>query len=223
MDNKKLIIVGTSNNAKLAHFYFSRDTDYEIVAFAVNSKYNVMDDFCGTPVVNLEEIKDDFPPNKFDCFVAVGYKDMNNIRLDLYNFVKNLGYHLPNYISPRCSFLSREIIGDNNFILEDNTIQPFSRIGSNNVLWSGNHVGHDVSIGDNNFITSHVVISGFTKIGNNCFLGVNSSIRDNIQISDYTLIGAGAVIMENTELEGVYLPPKSVKIRRNSLDLKISD
>ena len=50
--------------------------------------------------------------------------------------------------------------GDNCFILEDNTVQPFVTIGNNVTLWSGNHIGHDSVIEDDCFISSHVVVSG---------------------------------------------------------------
>ena len=55
---------------------------------------------------------------------------------------------------------ARHEIGENCFIFEDNTIQPFVKIGDDVVLWSGNHIGHHAEIGDHCFISSHVVISG---------------------------------------------------------------
>lgn len=132
-----------------------------------------------------------------------------------------MGYYLPNYISSRCSFLTEEEIGDNNLILEDNTIQPFVKIGSNNVFWSGNHIGHDVTIQDHCYITSHVVISGFTRIGHHSFLGVNATLRDDIDIAPFTFLGAGVTINANTKEGEVYLPPKPFKLEKNSRDLKI--
>lgn len=222
MKEKKIIIIGLSNNAKLAAFYFQRDTNYEVVGFAVHEKYKTQEQFYHYPVYSLENLKEQFPPEHYDAFVAVGYNDMNTIRENLYKEVKSMGYFLPNYISPRCSFLTEESIGDNNLILEDNTIQPFVKIGSNNVLWSGNHIGHDVVIGDHNFITSHVVISGFTVLENNCFLGVNATLRDAITIATKTLIGAGAIIVKNTNPEEVYLPARTTLLDKKSTDLKIS-
>lgn len=218
---KKLIIIGNTSNAKLAHYYFSTDSDYEVVGFSVNKEFITEETFCDLPVVPFEEIEKLYPPNEFDAFVAVGYTNMNTVRENLYVKIKEKGYNLPNYISSKCSYLTAEPIGDNNLILEDNTIQPFVEIGSNNVLWSGNHIGHDVKIKDNCFITSQVVISGFTVVNNNCFLGVNSTFRDDIEIGKYTLIGAGAVIMKSTEEKSVYLANKPFKLDKLSTDLKI--
>jgi sugar O-acyltransferase (sialic acid O-acetyltransferase NeuD family) len=222
MKTKKLIIVGTSNNAKLAKFYFDNDSEYKVVGFAVDSEYIEKNEFCGLQIFSLQQIQISHPPSEYDLFVAIGYKRMNKIRQEKYSELKKFGYKFPNYISSKCSFLTQEKIGDNNFILEDNTIQPFVKIGSNNVFWSGNHIGHDVEIGDHNFITSHVVISGFTKVGNNCFFGVNSTFRDAISIADFNLIAAGAIIMKDTKEGDVYLPNRSILSDKKSFDIEIS-
>lgn len=219
---KKLIIIGNSANSKLARFYFESDTDYKVECFAVNQNYLTSDTFDNLQVVPIETLKEKYPPSQYDVFVAVGYNQMNKIRQKLYNEIKAVGYFLPNYISPKCSFLTKNPIGDNNFILEDNTIQPFVTIGSNNVLWSGNHIGHDGVIGDHNFIASHVVVSGFVKITRNCFLGVNSTLRDDITIAPETLIAAGAIIMKDTVEKGVYVPARSVLFDKKSDEIQIS-
>lgn len=221
MKKKKLIIIGTSNNSKLAKFYFEKDTNYEVVCFSVEKEFMNNSKFEGLEVIDLNQISTKYPPNEFDAFIAVGYKKMNKIREKLYNKVKEKGYFLPNYISPKCSFLTHEDIGDNNLILEDNTIQPYVKIGSNNVLWSGNHIGHDVEIGNNNFITSQVVVSGFTKIENNVFIGVNSTINDNLRISSETLIGSGSVISKDTAKSSVWVSVKSILLDKTSNEINI--
>lgn len=210
---KKLVIIGNTTNARLAHYYFSEDSDYEVVAFAVNGKYIQEELFCGLPVVPLEELSTSYPPQEFDAFVAVGYTRMNKIREDLYNEVKERGYSLPNYVSSHCVFLTKEPMGDNNLILESNVIQPFVKIGSNNVFWSGNHIGHDAVIKNHVFIASHVVVAGSVYIGDNCFLGVNSAIRDGIKILESTLVGAGATIRKSTEKDSVWVPPPAIRLR----------
>jgi sugar O-acyltransferase (sialic acid O-acetyltransferase NeuD family) len=219
---RKLIIVGLSNNSKLAAFYFTKDSEYEVIGFAVDKEFKTTDVFYELPVYELETLPVNFPPSIFNVFVAIGYSQMNKIRESIYLKMKNIGYTLPNYISSFCTFLSEDEIGDNNLILEDNTIQPFVKIGSNNVIWSGNHIGHDVKIGNHNFITSHVVISGFTTINNNCFLGVNASLRDGIEIADFTLIASGANITNNTDIQDVLLSPRTILHSKKSLEIKIS-
>ncbi|MBK7253587.1 MAG: acetyltransferase [Ignavibacteria bacterium] len=222
MKTKKLVIAGNTSNARLARYYFDIDSDYEVAAFAVNKEYIKEESFEGLPLTALEDIEKTYPVSEYELFIAVGYTDMNKIREKLYYYCKEKGYTLANYISSRCSFLTQFPTGDNCFILEDNTIQPYVRIGNNVVLWSGNHIGHDVKIEDHNFISSHVVISGFVTVKRNCFIGVNATLRDAITIAPETLIAAGAIIMKDTEEKGVYLPARSTMFDKKSDEIKIS-
>ncbi len=219
---KKLVIVGNTSNARLAKYFFTIDSEYEVTAFSVNENYITDPVFEGLPVTALEEIESKYPPSGYEAFVAVGYNGMNKIREKLYNQCKDKGYRMANYISSHCTYLSQFPTGDNCFILEDNTIQPYVKIGNDVVLWSGNHIGHDVTIEDHVFVTSHAVISGFVTIKRNCFIGVNATIRDAITIAPETLIAAGAIIMKDTVEKGVYLPARSTLFDKKSDEIQIS-
>jgi len=134
----------------------------------------------------------------------VGYNKMNKIREKKYFEAKDKGYELITYISSNASVYDNLKIGDNCFIFEDNTLQPFSEIGNNTILWSGNHIGHHSKIGNNCFISSHVVIAGRVTIGDNTFIGINSTIRDNVKVNKENMIGAGSLILSDTDEKAVY-------------------
>jgi sugar O-acyltransferase (sialic acid O-acetyltransferase NeuD family) len=212
----EIVIFGAGDIARLAHFYFSTDSGHTVVAFTVDEAYREGDEFQGLPLVAAEEISRLFPPSRVSMFVAVSYAKMNRIRAEKYAQLKAMGYELVSYVSSRCTYLSRHQPGDNCFILEDNTVQPFVRIGSNVTLWSGNHIGHDSTIGDHCFISSHVVVSGHVDVGPSCFIGVNATLRNSISIGERTLIGAGAVIMKDTEPGSVYPGARSERISKRS-------
>jgi len=202
--------------AELAKFYFDYDSDYEVVAFTVEHKYADKTEFQGLPVILFEKLEEKYSPSEYWLFIAIAYTKMNTVREEKYLEGKKKGYKFANYISSKATIWTNSI-GENNFILEDNTIQPFVTIGNNNTIWSGNHIGHHGSIGNNNFISSHVVISGMVHIKNNCFIGVNATLRNDITIANKTLIGAAAVVLKNTQDNEVYAT------RQTDLFLKKSD
>lgn len=212
----KLVIFGAGDIARLAHFYFTRDSAHEVVAFAVDEGFRDATELRGLPVVELPEAVERFPPDAFGMFVALSYAKMNRMRAEKYERARQLGYTLASYVSSKCSYLSETPPGDNCFILEDNTVQPFVTIGSNVTLWSGNHIGHDATIDDHNFISSHVVISGHVRVKSYCFIGVNATIRNSITIAEQSLIGAGAVIMKDTKPKGVYLAQRAEVFAKDS-------
>jgi sugar O-acyltransferase (sialic acid O-acetyltransferase NeuD family) len=217
----KIVIFGNGDIGELAELYFRTDSKHEVVAFVADDEYVKSDTFCSLPLIKLSTLLEKYTPNKFKMFVALSYSNMNKDRAKKYEQIKNMGYTLVSYISSHCTNLTEKKIGDNCFILEDNTIQPFVKIGNNVIIWSGNHIGHESVIEDNCYITSHVIISGHVHIHSFCFIGVNATLHDNIIIAPETLIGAGAVIAKDTIEKGVYLPPKSTLINKKSDEIKI--
>lgn len=213
----KVIVFGLRDTASLAHFYLKHDSPHEVAAFSVSRGYLPEEDrFEGLPVAAFETVERDFPPGEYSFFVPMTASGMNRKREEIYLEAKAKGYPLISYVSTRATVFPGAEIGENCFILEDNTIQPFVSIGDNVTLWSGNHVGHDAVIQDHCFVTSHVVISGNVVLGHHSFLGVNSTIRDSVSVAPRTLIGAGAIITSDTEEGGVYVPARSVKLGKTS-------
>ena len=202
---KPLVIFGSGDIAQLAHYYFSTDSNYEVVAFTVDANYIKESEFCGLPVVAFEDVAKNYPPDSYDFFVALSYSKLNAVRKEKFLAAKKIGYNLVSFISSRATVLNEGRIGENCFIFEDNTIQPFVTIGNNVTLWSGNHIGHHSVIHDHTFIASHVVISGGVEIGEQCFVGVNATLRDHIIIGDRCVVGAGALLLADAAPEGVYI------------------
>lgn len=206
---KKLVIFGNSQIAELAEFYFRHDANLEVAAFTVDGEYLKENVFCGKPVVAFEDIAKAFAPDTHGGFVALAYTKLNTLRAQKFQEMKAKGYRLVSYVSSRATVWPGFEPGDNCFILEDNTIQPFALIGNNVTLWSGNHIGHHSRIGDHVFVASHVVVSGGVEVGDYSFIGVNATIRDRVRIGERCVIGAGALIAEDAAPEGVYIGPKS--------------
>ena len=142
-------------------------------------------------------------------FVAIGYSKVNRARSEVFRRCQAKGYKLASYMSTRASNYGPTDLGENSFVFEDNVIQPFVEIGSNVVIWSGNHVGHHSIIEDHCFVASHAVISGRVKVGRQSFIGVNSTIANGVTIGAENIIGAGALITRDTQDREVYRPVRT--------------
>lgn len=201
---RKLVIVGDSAIAEIAYEYFTYDSPYDVVAFAVDDAYLRRDELFGLPVVGFSRISALYPPAEHSVFVAVGYNQLNRLRARFAREAKALGYALASYVSSHAFVWRNVAIGEHCFIFENNVVQPFVTIGDNVVLWSGNHIGHHSRIRDNVFFASHVVLSGFCDVGENCFIGVNATIANNVTIAPDCLLGAGCMILRDTEPNRIY-------------------
>ena len=206
----KVIIFGVLDAAELAHYYLTNDSEYEVVAFTVSKEYLKEETFTprgsnkSYPVVPFEELENFYPPSEYLFFAPMTGVKMNTLRKNIYLEGKKKGYKYISYISSKATICNNKI-GENCFILEDNTLQPFTEIGNNVVLWSGNHIGHHGKIEDHVFFTSHVVMSGHCHIKERAWLGVNATLRDYTTIGEGCLIAMGALITKNTDDGGFYI------------------
>ena len=214
---KKLLIFGIGTLGEIAGFYFQSDTNYEVVAFVDHSEFvKTRTSILNKPVIDWDTAKEQFPPADVNLFVAIGYRKTNSIRQARFEEVRAAGYRCASYISSKAINFSVSI-GENCFILENNVLQPYTCIGDNVTMWSGNHLGHHSIVENNCFITSHVVISGKCRIGANSFLGVNCCLHDGVTIGEKSVIGAGSIVAVSCDSHSVFVPQKTEprRITRN--------
>lgn len=218
--NKKAVIWGTGKIAEVVYFYLKEDSEYDVCAFCVDKEYMQENEFHGIPVVCFDDIEDKYSPSDYEMSIPIGYISMNRVREERYRKAKEKGYSFVTYISSKATYYGTPV-GENCIIMENNVIQPFSKIGDNVIMWSGNHLGHHSEIQSHCFIASHAVISGATSIGEYSFLGINCTVRDNVKIGRYNIIGAGSLILNDTSDYDVYTAKEgTVKLPKKSTDIK---
>lgn len=197
--NKRLVIVGAGELAMIADEYFTYDSEYEVCSFSVEQAYLDGKTLHDKPIVPFESIEKLYPPSEYEVFVAIPASQLNRVRTRLYLEVKLKGYRCATYISSNAFVWRNAKIGENCFVFEHNTVQPFVEIGNNVVLWSGNHIGHRSVIEDNCFLSSHVVVSGYCRVGNSTFIGVNATINDRINIARDCVVASGSLVNKHLE------------------------
>jgi sugar O-acyltransferase (sialic acid O-acetyltransferase NeuD family) len=197
LKKQQIIVFGTGEIAELADFYFTHDSEFEVVGFTVDRAFLKGAEFRGRPVVPFEIVAERFPAERYGLFVAISYAKLNAVRAEKVAAARARGYRLVSYLSRRATVFPGFELKENCFILEDNTIQPFASIGANVTLWSGNHIGHHSIIEDDVFLASQVVVSGGVRIGQGSFVGVNVTIRDHVTIGKQCVLGAGALVLED--------------------------
>lgn len=194
MAKPRAIIFGTGSFAEVVDFYLKHDSDYDVVGFTTTDVEE--EQFLERPLIEFQDIEQHFDPDDVEMFVAVGYRKLNQLRQQFCEAARAKGYRLLSYVCSKATTWGDTMLGDNVFIFENNTIQPFVTIGNGSVLWSGNHIGHHSTIGSYCFLTSHVVVSGLCTIGDRCFLGVNATISEATTIGNDAVVGPGALVQK---------------------------
>ena len=216
-----VIIFGLQDFAELAHYYLAEDSPHNVIAFCVSKSFVPEGGkFNGLPVLAFEDVQQTHPPTDVCFFAPMSPKKMNRDRARVFNEIRSKGYKMISYISSKATIFNNNI-GENCFILENNTLQPFTSVGDNVVLWSGNHLGHHSKINDHVTFTSHVVMSGHCDIGAYSFLGVNSTLRDWITIGEGSFIAMATSVVKNTEPWSFYKGNPAVKMDMPSTKIKL--
>lgn len=215
--NKKLIIIGAGEFGQIAYDYFTWDSEYEIVAFAVEKQFRDKDELFGLPIVDFEDIQRLYPPSEYEAFVAVTYVKLNRVRRRLFLECKKQGYRCATYISSRAFVWHNVKVGENVFVFENNNIQYYAEIGDNVVLWSGSQISHRTVIENDCWLSSHDAISGFCRIGRGSFIGANATLGDNVTLGEDTVFGASATTVKSLpEVGGVYIGSPAKKLNRTA-------
>jgi UDP-N-acetylglucosamine acyltransferase len=108
------------------------------------------------------------------------------------------------------------VIGNNNVIRELCTIHrgategSTTKIGNNNFLMVGAHVGHNCEIGNNVVIANNCLLAGHVRVGDGVFLGGGSTFHQHMRIGRL-------VMVQGSSAFGKDLPPFTLCAERNSV------
>jgi len=107
-------------------------------------------------------------------------------------------------------------IGNNNIIREYCTIHrgttegSATRIGDNNFLMAGAHIGHNCDIGNNVVIANNCLLGGYVQVDDGAFLGGGSTFHQFMHIGRL-------VMVQGSSAFGKDLPPFVIAAERNSV------
>lgn len=210
--SKQLVIVGTGQMAELSCSQFTHNTDYRVVGFAVGREFIKTDKLLGLPLVPLEKLRMQFPPESTEAFISVGPVKNNAVRAALFDELRHEGYRFANFISPRAVVSPDVTMGENVYVGHLSVISSWCRIGDGVVIGSTINVGHHCHIRRHAFLAGHTVLAGSVDVGERAFIGAGVTIRDNVTIGEASVVGAGATILGDVEPNSVYATERASKL-----------
>jgi len=218
-EGKPIIIFGSTSMASLARHLLDADGHRRVVAFTVDQAYLAAPQFEGLPVVAFEEVAMRFAPEEHEMVVALGYSRINGLRSDRFEAAQRLGYTMASYVSRHAYAWSGLSLPEGCLIYEGAILQGFTQLALGVTVRAGANLGHHSTIGRHSFIASSVVTGGNVRIGCRVFVGLGAVIRDGVSIADRCLIGAGAVVISDTEPDGVYVGNPAHRLSRSAYEV----
>jgi sugar O-acyltransferase (sialic acid O-acetyltransferase NeuD family) len=212
----RTIIYGNGAMAKVLFSYARRSMD--IAGFTVDD-HCIADgsgDYLGLPLVPFSRVEMRFPPTSHNVIVAVGFVEMNELRVRKSLEVRQKSYSLTSYVHESVCLHDDVALEENCTILDHVSIHPGCRIGQGTFISSNVNIGHDCTVGAYSWINSGVAIAGGCDIGTGCFFGVNSSAAQSLRIGARNFIAANTLLNKNTEDDQVFLSEPGLLFRLKS-------
>jgi len=206
---RKLYIFGTKNFGELSHYYFSTDSNYEVVGFTLDAAYMGESSFLGLPVIPYEELRKSASREDTDIFVAIGIADINELRAKKFLEVQNDGFRLASFLSTKSHVPDDFVLHPNTMVMDHVATHPHIRVGCNSIIWSNTRMAWRSAVGDHAWVTS-AVLGETSFVGDYSFIGISATIGPFVQVGKRNLIGAGAMILEDTADNAIYRSPRSV-------------
>lgn len=201
----KIIIYGNGAIAKVIFSYIKEKA--EVVGFTVDEACinSGVNSFCGMPLISFNNVQKIFKPQEHSMIIAVGFREMNELRHLKHEEAQQKGYSLATFIHESVMIHNEVFVEEGCIILDHVSIHPGSRILRGTFISSNVNIGHDCRIESFNWINSGVSIAGGCHIGYGCFFGVNSSVAHDVNIGKHNFIAANTLINKNTQNGEVYI------------------
>jgi sugar O-acyltransferase (sialic acid O-acetyltransferase NeuD family) len=205
--SRKVLIIGGGGNATVIAFAivdtFNSGGDLEFIGY-INDRDNICD-LEGYPVVGgLSDI-----PKLVDSgyyFInSIGRIGVQNERMEL---IESLGIPDERYVTfihPRAYVAPTVKLGVGCVVLANATISPGTTLGKNCRVMANAMIGHNNIIGDYCFFAASSCTGAHLKIGNGVFVSLNATLREFLTIRDYSTIGMGAVLLNDTETNEIWV------------------
>lgn len=209
---KPVVIFGTGKAAQVASFYLERFSDYEIVGYTVDDAYVDADVFNDKPVVPWSRLEQHFAPGACKLLGPISAARLNTIRRDRFREGKERGYEFATFVHPQSQNYA-STVGENCFIFESCTIQPYVHIGDNVIVWSKTMIGHHAQIGADCFLSSQVGIGASSRLGAESYVGGFCATVPGIDVGARSVLLNGAIVSRDGRDDSVYIGDTSREIR----------
>jgi sugar O-acyltransferase (sialic acid O-acetyltransferase NeuD family) len=205
----KVVVFGIGRGAEVAYRFLTRDSDHEVCGFVVDRQYIKQETFHDLPVIAFEDVERRFAPDEYKMLVLLGYQRMNRLRAEKYVAAKKKGYSFISYANSHFYRAEELDIGENCFILDNQSISLDVKIGNNVVMWSSNHIGDMTTIGDHAWLSSHATIAAEVVVQPYCFIGIGATVGNKVTLGQGTFIGANALVVSDTAEKSVCVAGES--------------
>jgi sugar O-acyltransferase (sialic acid O-acetyltransferase NeuD family) len=189
MNKEKILLIGGGGHCHSVIDVLEQEDNYEIIGIIDNPELKGKR-ILGYEVIGTDEdLKILFKACK-NAVITVGQIKSNEIRVKLFQQLKNIGFHLPVIISPLAYVSQHAQIGEGTIIMHHALVNANAIIGRNCIINTKALIEHDATIEDNCHIATASVINGGVKVKENTFYGSNAVSKQGTEIQGFVKAGS---------------------------------
>jgi sugar O-acyltransferase (sialic acid O-acetyltransferase NeuD family) len=201
---EKIVIIGGGGHSKVLINVLYKLRKYKILGYTdIKDKGEILGiKYIGGDDILKEIISHD---KKCNAAIGVGMVNINIKRENIFNRLIELGYCLPQIISPT-SIVNMDVnIGIGSVILDGVIINSGTKIGQGCIINTNSTIEHDCVVDNFSQISPGAILSGGVKVGKHCLIGAGASIKQYVNIKDFCVIGSGSTVIKDCDQSGIYV------------------
>jgi sugar O-acyltransferase (sialic acid O-acetyltransferase NeuD family) len=207
LSDARILLVGAGGHAR-ACIDVIETTGHFAIGGLVGLPEQVGNRVLGYPVLGTDG---DLPALRGEfgaALVTVGHIKSPDIRIALFGRLREIGYVLPQIVSPRAHVSRHAGIAEGTIVMHGAIVNAGAVVGYNCILNSLSLVEHDSIVGNHCHIATAAAVNSGVQIGDGTFVGSNSSVRQGTRIGERCVIGMGQRVLGDCAA-GTWLPEKA--------------
>ena len=188
---QEIILIGGGGHCKSVIDVIEQENKFTIAGI-VDKKELIGQKVLGYKVIGSDDDLEKLFLKYKHAIITIGHIYSSQLRIDLFNLLKTIGYKLPVIKSP-LSYISRHsFINEGTIIMHQVLVNAGVSIGKNCIINTKSLIEHDSVIENNCHISTSAVLNGGTLVKEGTFFGSNATSKESIECNGF--IKAGSLV-----------------------------
>ena len=188
---EQILLIGGGGHCHAVIDVIELEDKYEIAGI-IDKKELIGKEVLGYKIIGSDDDLEDFFKKYKYSVITVGQVKSSDLRVKLFNKLKNIGYSLPAIISPLAYVSKYASIEEGSVVMHQALINSNAKVGKNCIINTKALIEHDSIIEDNCHISTASVINGGVTVKEGIFFGSNATSKESIEIGGF--VKAGSIV-----------------------------
>ena len=194
----EIILIGAGGHTRACIDVIELSGKFKVAGLIEKNEEDIKENL-GYPIIGTDEDLQILRQKYSKVLITVGQIKSAEIRVKLFQLLREMDYRLPVIISPLAYVSKHAQIGDGTIVMHNAIINANTRVGNNCIINNKTLIEHDAVIGDHCHISTGAILNGEVTVGNESFVGSGVVTKQGILIGNNCVIGAGVVLKRDIE------------------------